>query len=420
MRLTPPTSYEAEESLLGACIAAQLPPPCDPGDFTCELHQTIAKAMHELDAKGLGQDLVLISKRVEELSGKAYGSKECAHVATTITNDSNLETYARVVTQYSRARQMQRGAVNLISQLSENFGAIDEIMDRYVADVLTLSDGGMGAESECTAKQGMVQLMRQLEARYESKSQLIGLPYGLRKLDMLTCGMEPQEYVVLAARPSMGKTLAALQITRHVADRGKRVLWFSLDMSKEGLFQRLVASGAKVNLQQIRNGQMSGQEYARVSIAATKLAELDIVVCDTPCTELDILRKTRKVKPDLVVVDFLQKIKPLRRSSNRVADYTEVSASMKNTLKELDIPGLVLCQLSRDNEKESRRPKLSDLRETGAIEQDADTVIFLHAKNKTDPTREIIIDKQRQGECALFEVAFVGEYQRFEELAYEN
>ncbi len=346
----------------------------------------------------------------------AYGPLEVANISLLINTDTNLDHYAQQVRIYSAARKIQIAAWNISQSLGspQTGSSIREQIDQFASLVLQHTDCSSGSLSECTIRDGMKWFIGDLDERMNRDSAIVGLPYGIMELDQKTCGLEPQEYVVLAARPSMGKTALALQVTRTIAGMGKKVLWFSLDMSKEGLWQRLVAHESSVNLQDLRTGSVErNKDYPRAASSAHRLGGLPITVIDSPCTELDIMRVVRRSKPDLIIVDFLTKVMPTTESKNTVADYTHISQSIKNILKEYNVPGLILCQLSRSNEKEHRRPRLSDLRETGAIEQDADTVIFLHSKDKIEPTRELIIDKQRQGECGIFTLNFDGRHQRF-------
>jgi replicative DNA helicase len=413
MEIQQPREIYAEANLLCACLVAQIAPPCRPEDFSVEIHRAIAQVMHEIELAGMAPDLATILMKTSERTD--FSPMDISKILDSMASDRNLDLYARIVKDYSVARKIQALAVNFVSDIGKSKSdTFRSLIDSFGAEILKLSDGTIESR-EVGMLEGMKCFLADLDERMNAQCAIVGLPFGLPTLDRKTCGMSVQDYVVLAARPSMGKTALALQVTRFNAKTGKRVLWFSLDMSKEGLFQRLVAAESGVELGHIRTGQFQGHEYSAVANATKKLSALDVITYDAACTEIDVIRKVRKIKPDLVIVDFLQKVVPSRKSSNRVGDYADVSATIKNILKERNIPGLILCQLSRDNEKESRPPRLSDLRETGAIEQDADIVLFLHAKNKTDPMRTIIVDKQRQGECAFWDVDFDGAHQVFTE-----
>ena len=418
--IIPPQDVIAEQSLLAACMTGEVAPPVALGDFSTDLHRYIHRAMHTIESEGGKQDLVIIAQKVSEYSSGKYGGIEVGQTALMIASDENLDIYANRVRTVGIARRLQHLAHNFVAKTSETPCDYSKAIEQLGVGVLEVSDTSSRSR-EVKMPDGMKSFLTEFEARVANQGGMIGLPTGIKLIDETTCGLCSQGYYVLAARPSMGKTALALQITRTVAALGKRVLWFSMDMPTEQIHERMVASEARVDLSFLRSGKgATPQEHARVYSATSTLAGLDVVIYDGVSTEIDITRKTRKVKPDLVVIDFLTKTVPSVDHKSAVANYTHVSRSFKNLFKEMNIPGLVLCQLSRANDKDGRAPKLSDLRETGAIEEDSDFVMFLHADkgDKTQPMRSLIIDKNRQGACGFGNMAFIGRFQRFEEAGF--
>jgi replicative DNA helicase len=265
---------------------------------------------------------------------------------------------------------------------------------------------------------------------YQRKEQVTGLATGYHDFDIMTAGMQPSDLVILAARPSMGKSALAACIAEHVAVVGKKpIAFFSLEMSKESLVQRLLCSHAKVDLHKVRTGFLAQADWPKLVNAAGKLSEAPFFIDDTPgISVLELRAKARRLKAQhdiqLIVLDYLQLMQGHKRAESRQQEITEISRSLKALARELKVPVIALSQLSRAVEqRQDKRPQLSDLRESGSIEQDADVVILLLREEYYNPTEEnrsqadVIIAKQRNGPTGTVKLAFLHEYTRFENLA---
>lgn len=411
---TIPRSIAAEQSLIGACIYAKTAPTCSPEDFTDEFCRFIAQTMQDLERKNIVPDVVAIGTVIFDRSNQWSMEQLTNLIDNSVGTDDNLEVYQSIVKESAAARRLQSEAISFASQIGKKDSNKTELIETFSKNILSISDITSSAR-EIELKNTVNQFLIDIEAKMYADEPYLGMSYGMEKLDTITCGMEGQEYIIVAARPSMGKTALALQVVTEAGRRGERILIFSLDMSFKGLRERMFSYESKVNLSRVRSGNLIGEDYSKISDAAKTLREMDITIIDVPCTELDIVRKTRKIKPTLVVIDFLQKVVPSVRTKSPVQDMTGISKTIKNLLKEQDIPGIVLSQLNRDLEREKRPPVISDLRESGAIEQDADSIFMLHANEKTDPVRSFIIGKLRQGKCQTYNLYWTGATQTFSE-----
>lgn len=413
MEIRPPHNLEMEQSLLACCLAHGTTPACRPEDFATEKHQLIAKAMMELELSGVSPDLVTVAGRFDPASGMA---SYLAGIFELAGSDTNFEIYSEVVRSYASVRQAQVRALNFATQCNEyRWSATQDPLSGFCADILHMADAGR-ASSDVSAQQAVKHFLAKLDHRMSSKNEILGIATGVSELDRMTCGLSPQDLIVIAARPSIGKTTLAIQIAKFAAAKGERVDIFSLEMPSDSITQRMVANQSKVSLNGIRTGRIEPDEYAKVAEASSLLSGFDYRIVDSPCTELDIIRRVRKRKPSLVVVDYLQLVSPSRRSGNPNQDIGGIATSMKNMAKEMNIPVVLLSQLTRRNDQENREPKLSDLRDSGQIEQDADAVLFLHADkgDHKQPRRKFILAKNRQGECCAWDMVFHFPYQRFE------
>lgn len=413
MIINPPHNPELERSLLACCLLARTAPPCRHDDFAQEKHQLIAKAMQELEVSGVQPDLVTVAGR---FSAESRISSYLAEIFDLAGSEKQLETYAEVVKSYASVRKAQVQAMNFATQCNNyRWEANQDPLSAFCAEILGLADINR-ASSDISANQAVKTFLEDLDKRMSNNNELTGIATGIIDLDRMTCGLNPQDMVVIAARPSMGKTALALQIARFAASRGEKVDLFSLEMPARSITQRMVASQAKVHLSGIRKGRLDQSEYTRVAEASQILSGIDYRIIDSPSTELDIIRKIRKRKPSLAVVDYLQLIMPSKRSGNPNQDIGGIATSMKNLAKELGIPVILLSQLTRKNDQDNREPRLSDLRDSGQIEQDADVVLFIHADkgDHQQPKRKFNLAKNRQGECGSWDMIFQLPYQRFE------
>lgn len=406
-----PNQPMAERSLLGGCILEGIASPCRPEDYYVANHRLIAQATIDLQRSGTVPDLVTVTMA---LQGKVPAS-EVVDLCSSMPSGRNIETYARIVRETAAARRLQA----LAFQFAEDIGIKNGKSD---SDKITAFSGAVLAACDCPEhsrdtdmRGGIREFVSRFERRVSSGQPVTGFRTGIFKLDHYTCGLCSQDLWIIAARPSIGKTALALQMAVFLAKENRKVLFFSLDMPKDGLYERMIASEARINLAKVRSGHVTEEEHVAILGASEALNELPIIVSDVPATEIDIVRKTRRFRPSVVIVDFLQKVMPSNPTRNSNTDLGIISGVLKNLAKTEQMPIILLSQLTRANEREDRPPRLMDLRDSGTLEQDADLVLFLHAKDKREPGREFLIEKQRQGECVAMRFNFTGAFQIFEE-----
>lgn len=416
----PPASIESEKSLLGACLIEGCSPPCSAEDFHSTAHQLIAKAMQSLEASGVTVDFVTTYERIGQSGSvdQCGGPQYLVQLSESVGSASNLDRYAETVRTYGALRKLQLGALKFVQTTSRLNGADPvKLMSQYSSEVLRDADISTGGDQEISSKESVKRALARIERKMDGETGLIGIPTGVPELDMLTGGMEPGKLIVIAARPSMGKTALAVNIATDAARLGNaKVLIFSLEMPESSLMNRILSRSSRIESNKIRDGRLSPKEYAAILSAAPSIADLPITIWDSPCSEIEIIRKAKRIKPDLLVVDYLQLVKLSSATGRKNDDVGAASKAMKHLAGELKIPVILLSQLNRDIEKDKRRPRLSDLRDSGEIEQDADWIIFIHQANgdHQQQDREIILAKQRDGDCGVWKMDFLRQYQAFE------
>lgn len=435
-----PHNLDAERSVLGAILldnhalyaALEL---LRPEDFFLEQHQRLFHRMIALAERQLAIDPVTLAEELErngELQA-AGGTAYLAQLMDGVPRTSHVEHYARIVKEKSLLRHLIRVTDAIQQQALEADQQADEVLDRAESLIFQLA--------EDRVRSGLVGVKELVQENYERLERMVsegrrltGLSTGYRQLDQLTSGLQPSELIILAARPSMGKTSLALNIAEHVALVERRpVAIFSLEMSKESLLLRLLASRARLDAHKFRSGLLGREDWKKMAATLAELAEAPLWMDDTGSTTVtEIGAKARRLKRDkgldLLVVDYLQLLTARGRFSNRNEEVTSISRGLKGLAKELKVPVLVLSQLTRAPEREDRRPQLADLRESGAIEQDADVVLFIHRPNFYRPElpeeerrkAELIIAKQRNGPTDRLHFVFFERYTRFEEAAPEG
>jgi replicative DNA helicase len=434
-----PQNLEAERSILGAVLldnhalnAAVEKLRTD--DFFLPQHRRIFERMVQLGEKQQAIDTVTLMEdltrrgELEAAGGVAYLST----LADGLPRVTNVEHYARIVKEKSVLRSLIYSASAIQEQALEAADDADVILDRAESKILQLAEDRVRA-GLIGVKDLVKENFERLEKIFSEGRRITGLATGYPGLDNETAGLQPSELIILAARPSMGKTALALNIAENVALRQREpVAIFSLEMSKESLLLRLLASEARVDAHKFRTGHMNREDWGKVTSALSNLGEAPIWIDDSASsTVLEMGAKARRLKRDrglsLVVVDYLQLVVPSNsgRGTNRQEEVSSMSRALKGLAKELKVPIVVLSQLTRAPEREERRPQLADLRESGAIEQDADVVLFINRPNfyKTDlpeedrAKAEIIIAKQRNGPTGNLNFVFLSRHTRFEEAA---
>lgn len=403
--------------------------------FYREGHRRIFRAMVTISERG---DVVDPLTLVEELSRRgeleAVGGKDyIGFLLDVVPTAANVEYHARIVQEKSILRGVIETCTSLVSEAYDGKLLAAELLDEAEQRVFQLSQQ-RGTEGFTRIKQLMWPTMERIEALQRGGRSITGVPSGFADLDEITSGFQPSDLIIVAARPSMGKTALVLNIAQHVAiEENTAVAIFSLEMSKESLVQRMLTAEARVDSQMLRKGKLRDDEYPRIAKAAGILSSAPIWIDDTPGVSLLEMRsKARRLKAEtdigLLIVDYLQLMTGPSSSENRQQEISQISRSLKALAKELHVPVVALSQLSRAPEQrtgEGKRPQLSDLRESGAIEQDADLVMFIYRPevyegaqdkdgNSLEGRAEIIVGKQRNGPTGTVSLFFHKSYTRFE------
>ena len=431
----PPQNLDAEMALLGSMLLetdaiATAVEHVDADSFYKRAHQQIFTAVIALYSDGKPVDLVTLTdalKRhnlLDEIGGPAY----LADLTNTVPTAANAAHYARIVKEKSLLRQLIRAATQIVTDGYEATGEADLVLDR--AEHLIFEIAGKKIQSDVIPLKEIIKSsVETIDRLYQRHGLVTGIATGYEELDHMTSGLQPGDFIVVAGRPSMGKSAFACCLAEHAAvvDKIPTVI-FSLEMSKEHLVQRLLCGHARINAHNVRSGIVSQADWPKLTSAAGKLSEAPLFVDDSSGTSALTLRaKARRLKArhnvGLLIVDYLQLMEDPRISDNRQQEISTISRHLKALARELQVALVAVSQLSRAPERrESFRPRLSDLRESGAIEQDADLVLMLFREDYYTPSEEnqgvaeIIIAKQRNGPIGTVKLAFIKEYTRFENL----
>jgi len=396
-------------------------------DFATREHKLIWNAMEQLGAQGQPLDvLTLDSWLTKHGQDKAAGGLGyLGSLANNTPSAANIEAYAKLVRDASIERQLMSASAT-IADLVKGDGETREKLDAAQAAIMQIADNS--ASGPLTAAQILPGVLDQIEIRAKSGGGLIGLPTGYDDLDDITHGLQPGDLIIVAGRPSMGKSTLAMNIAEHVAVKERKTsLVFSLEMSKESLMLRSIASLARLDHEFVRSGQLADDAWPRMTVAVSSLAEAKLLIDETPALSvLEMRSRARKVKRqhglDLIVVDYIQLMRGA--GENRNLEITHISAGLKAIAKELNVPVIALSQLNRSVEqRQDKRPMMSDLRESGAIEQDADVIAFVYrdevynGDSVAKGTAEILIRKQRNGKPGMVRLAFLGHLCRFDSYA---
>lgn len=432
----PPQNVEAEQSVLGAVLldrdaAVQCFELLRPEDFYREPHRRIYEAALAVALRSEPVDVITVgdelgrSGHLDTVGGLPYLSDLTAAVPAT----ANAPHYARIVAEKGLLRALIRAAAEITDAIYAGTDDADTLVDDAESRIFRIAEARRTGRSFVPLKEVVMQAFANLEQLYERKGEVVGITTGLTALDKLLTGFHPSELIVLAARPSQGKTTLALNMATAAAHQGSGVGFFSLEMSAEQLAMRLLCSEAGVPTDRIRSGFLTDQDWPNISRALGLLSEVNLFIDDTPNIALmDLRARARRMKAecgiDFVIVDYLQLMHTRGRAESRQQEIAEISRSLKALARELEVPVLALSQLSRAVEsRENRRPQLSDLRESGAIEQDADVVMFIYQDPKLaeDPSRrfemELIVAKQRNGPVGPVPIVFRRDLGRFTDRA---
>ena len=436
----PPHSVEAEMSVLGGLMLSNerwfdVAEICTAADFYRPQHQLIFEAMQSLADDDEPLDAVTVSEKLQQngMLDRAGGLTYLAEIVDSTPGATNILAYARIVRERSTLRQMI-GAANHIAEMAfapqgKDIGAILDLAEQAVFRISEgrIRDGGPEKVNDL-----LVNAVQKVNELFESGSALTGLSTGFDDLDRETAGLQKADLVIVAGRPAMGKTSFAMNIAEHAAMSAKgAVLVFSMEMPSEQLVMRMLAGLGRIDFGRLRTGKLKDEDWARFTAAVAQLKDKELFIDDTPALTPNELRsRARRVARlskhgiALIVVDYLQLMRTAQEAENRVNEISEISRSLKSIAKELRCPLIALSQLNRGLEQRAdKRPMASDLRESGAIEQDADLILFIYRDevyneaSAAKGTAEIIIGKQRNGPIGTVRLAFNGALTKFENLA---
>lgn len=432
----PPQNLEAEMAVLGSMLIEEdaihlALETVDEDSFYKDTHKKIFSSIIRLYDSNKAVDLITLTNELktqghlEDIGGASY----LTALTNLVPTAANVQHYARIVKEKFILRSLINTATQIVTESFDTQADTDQLLDKAERLIYQISTHKAGKEV-ISLKEIIKDSIEAIDSLYQRKANITGIPTGFHEFDIRTAGLQPSDLIVVAGRPSMGKSALACCIIEHAGVIEKLpVAIFSLEMSKEQLVQRMLCSHARVEAHKVRTGFLSQSDWPKLVNAAGKLSEAPIFIDDSPSISiLELRAKARRLKSrhdvKLFVVDYLQLMQGLSRAENRQQEIAEISRSIKALARELKVPIVAISQLSRAVEaRVDHRPQLSDLRESGAIEQDADVVALLLREEYYNPTEEnkgiaeLIIAKQRNGPVGSIRLAFIKEYTRFENLA---
>lgn len=440
---SPPHSAEAEQAIIGGlmldnqvwdAINTKL---CD-ADFYRTEHRILFQAISDLSKRDQPFDVVTLldilksTHQLDDAGGETY----LFELANNTPSVANVSAYADIVREKSVQRQLITVANDIADSAYNPLGReVTELLDFAETKVFAIAEQTGGDGGPESIKTILVKAVEKIDALYHNGDALTGLPTGLSDFDERTSGLQPSDLIIVAGRPSMGKTTLVMNMAEHAAIKaGKPVLVFSMEMPSDSLAMRMMSSLGRIDQHRLRTGKLEDDDWPRVTSAVHLLSEAPLFIDDTAAlSPAEMRARARRLAKEhgqlgLIVVDYLQLMKvPGFKADNRTAEISEISRSLKSLAKELEVPVIALSQLNRSLEqRQDKRPVMSDLRESGAIEQDADLICFIYRDevyNEDSPdkgTAELIIAKQRNGPIGKVRVAFLGKYTRFEDLAFNG
>ncbi|MDR6225393.1 replicative DNA helicase [Desmospora profundinema] len=427
----PPHNQEAEQAVLGAVliepsVLVNVTERLRPEDFYRQAHQRLLQVMIQLAEQGEPVDLVTLTsalqdqKLLEEVGGVPY----LTELAGAVPTAANVDHYAQIVEEKAILRRLIRTATEIATSGYSGGDEVSHVIDQAEKKILDISQRRI-SKGFVPIKDVLMETFERIESLHYNQGKLTGVPSGYSDLDRMTSGFQPSDLIILAARPSMGKTAFSLNVAQNVAVRANQpVAIFNLEMSAPQLVQRMLAAEGNIDAQVFRNGHLGDEDWEKLTMAISTLSEAPIFIDDTPgITVFDIRAKLRRLQAEhglgLVLIDYLQLIEGTGRDS-RQQEISEISRSLKLLARELNVPVIALSQLSRAVEqRQDKRPMLSDLRESGSIEQDADIVSFLYRddyyneESEKKNIIEVILAKHRNGPVGKVELLFLKNYNKF-------
>lgn len=432
----PPHNIEAEQSVIGAIFlepeafstASQI---LQPEDFYRAGHQRIFEVMLNLSDRGEPIDILTVTAALQDrkILDEAGGVSYLTEIASSVPTAANISYYCKIVEEKALLRRLIRAATDIVTTSYTHEDDVDEVLNQAEREILEVANR-QNTGSFKAIKDVLIEVYDNIEQLHNRESDVTGIPTGYRDLDRITSGFQRNDLIIIAARPSVGKTAFALNIAQNVAvNTDENVAIFSLEMGADQLVQRMLCAEGNIDSQRLRNGQLEAEDWGRLTMAMGSLSNAGIFIDDSSGIRVSEIRsKCRRLKQEhglgMIVIDYLQLIQGSPNSrENRQQEVSEISRSLKGLARELEVPVIALSQLSRGVEqRQDKRPMMSDLRESGSIEQDADIVGFLYRDDYYDQESEkqniieIIIAKQRNGPVGTVELAFVKEYNKFVDL----
>ncbi len=433
---TPPHNMEAEQAVLGAIFlepesmstASEL---LVPSDFYRASHQRIFQVMMQLSDRGEPIDLVTVTtalsnaKLLDDVGGVSFLSD----LANAVPTAANIGYYTKIVEEKALLRRLIRTATDIVTESFSKEDEVEEVLSEAEKNILEVSNRKNSGAFK-NIKDVLIEVYDNIEQLHQNNAEVTGIPTGFRDLDKITSGFQRNDLIIVAARPSVGKTAFALNIAQNVAIKtDENVAIFSLEMGAEQLVNRMLCAEGNIDAQRLRTGHLESEDWGKLTMAMGSLSNAGIFIDDTPGIRVNEIRsKCRRLKQEhglgMILIDYLQLIQGSANSKeNRQQEVSEISRSLKGLARELNVPLIALSQLSRGVEsRQDKRPMMSDLRESGSIEQDADIVGFLYRDDYYDKESEkqniieIILAKQRNGPVGTVELAFVKEYNKFVDL----
>ena len=427
----PPYSQEAEQSVLGSMLIdkeaiAAATEALIPDDFYSGVHREIYDAMLYLYEQGRPVDLITLTEVLRQRGTlEGIGAAYISELSMIVPSTANVRYYIRIVEEKSILRRLIEASNDIIADSYDAKDEVDYILDDAEKRIFKISERQSRRDFE-SIKVALLEAYEKIEELSKNRGKIIGVPTGFTDIDLMTTGLHPSDFVLIAGRPSMGKTSLAMNIAQNAAiAENIPVAIFSLEMSKDQLVQRMLSSEANVELQKIRTGELEDDDWLRLVQAAGPISKAPIFIDDTPgISVMEMRSKARRLKLEhglgMIVIDYLQLMTGTRRAESRQQEISDISRSLKALARELEVPVVTASQLSRGPESRSdHRPMLSDLRDSGAIEQDADLVAFLYRDEYYNPDTEkqniaeVIISKQRNGPTGTVELVWLGQFTKF-------
>ena len=438
----PPNDLTAERAVLGGILLENdamntvLELPLTPDDFYSDANARIFESMSQLFAAGQPVDTITLRERLA-IANRLHaigGDEYLFSLTNTIPTVANIEAHAKIVREKAVIRRLIMACHEVAANGYGDYGSMEEFLDQAERSIFNIAKHRLRTPYEHITDV-VVRSFEAITKAAELKQHITGLPTGFERLDRMTAGMHPGDLIIIAGRPAMGKTAFALNVALNACRmRKSAAVVFSLEMPKEQLANRLLCSEAKVDAGKLRTGYLSRDDWPKLTAAAGTLSDLPFWLDDTPgLTLMELRAKARRLKAEhdlgLIVIDYLQLMRAGTKTDSREQEISEISRSLKGLAKELGIPVIALSQLNRSVESrgnKDKRPQMSDLRESGAIEQDADTIWFIYRDEVYNPEStekgiaEVIVGKQRAGATGTVKCLFQREYTRFENLAEEH